>query len=89
MCELPLCLPHPTCSSALQAAIDRLTLVNTDQRADFESHMAKAEQDADGMKVNHNACCTAVLLHCIVVLPHCCIAVLLYCCSRGLFIPSL
>ena len=77
MCDFPLCLPHPTCSSPLQAAIDRLTLVNTDQRANFESHMAKADQDADGMKVNHNALCIAVLLFFSAVLLALCIAVLL------------
>ena len=35
----------------MQAAINQLALDNTDQRACFDSHMAKAEHDADGMKV--------------------------------------
>ena len=38
-------------SAVLQAAINQLALDNTDQRACFDSHMAKAEHDADGMKV--------------------------------------
>ena len=41
---------HTSLGSLLQAAFDQLTLDNTDQRADFASHMAQAEHDAADQK---------------------------------------